>query len=97
MDGTPYEGSFNSIPPHDIESITVLKDAAANSMYGARGSVGHEIKSDAYILYGHMTNFVKPKNFSWKLSLNGTHYRNKITKLPSDYPAEGKQIGCILA
>ncbi len=31
MDGTPYEGSFNSIPPHDIESITVLKDAAANS------------------------------------------------------------------
>ena len=40
MDGTPYEGSFNSIPPHDIESITVLKDAAANSMYGARGSNG---------------------------------------------------------
>lgn len=40
VDGTPYEGAMNSIPHHDIESITVLKDAAANSMYGARGSNG---------------------------------------------------------
>ena len=40
VDGVPYEGSLNSIPSQDIESITVLKDAAANSMYGARGSNG---------------------------------------------------------
>lgn len=40
VDGTPYEGSLNSIAAQDIESITVLKDAAANSMYGARGSNG---------------------------------------------------------
>lgn len=40
VDGVPYEGSLNSISSHDIESITVLKDAAANSMYGARGSNG---------------------------------------------------------
>lgn len=40
VDGVPYEGSMNSIPAQDIESITVLKDAAANSMYGARGSNG---------------------------------------------------------
>lgn len=40
VDGTPYEGSLNSIPAQDIESLTVLKDAAANSMYGARGSNG---------------------------------------------------------
>lgn len=40
LDGTPYEGSLNSIPPQDIESLTILKDAAANSMYGARGSNG---------------------------------------------------------
>ena len=40
VDGTPYEGSLNSIPTQDIESLTVLKDAAANSMYGARGSNG---------------------------------------------------------
>ncbi|HAE24871.1 MAG TPA: TonB-dependent receptor [Prevotellaceae bacterium] len=40
VDGVPYEGSLNSIPSYDIESITVLKDAAANSMYGARGANG---------------------------------------------------------
>ena len=40
VDGVPYEGSLNSIPTQDVESMTVLKDAAANSMYGARGSNG---------------------------------------------------------
>ena len=40
VDGVPYEGSLNSISTQDIESMTVLKDAAANSMYGARGSNG---------------------------------------------------------
>lgn len=40
LDGVPYEGSLNSISPQDIESYTVLKDAAANSLYGARGSNG---------------------------------------------------------
>ena len=40
VDGVPYEGSLNSIPTQDIESMTILKDAAANSMYGARGSNG---------------------------------------------------------
>ena len=40
VDGVPYEGSLNSIPTQDIESVTVLKDAAANSMYGARGANG---------------------------------------------------------
>ena len=40
VDGVPYEGSLNSINSQDIESMTVLKDAAANSMYGARGANG---------------------------------------------------------
>ena len=40
VDGVPYEGSLNQIAPSDIESMTVLKDAAANSLYGARGANG---------------------------------------------------------
>lgn len=40
VDGVPYEGSLNQIAPNDIESMTVLKDAAANSLYGARGANG---------------------------------------------------------
>lgn len=40
LDGVPYEGSLNSINTQDIATLTVLKDAAANSMYGARGANG---------------------------------------------------------
>ena len=40
VDGVPYEGSLNSLNNQDIESLTVLKDAAANSLYGARGANG---------------------------------------------------------
>lgn len=40
VDGVPFEGSLNSINTMDIEAITVMKDAAANSMYGARGANG---------------------------------------------------------
>jgi TonB-linked SusC/RagA family outer membrane protein len=40
VDGVPYSGSMNSINPSDIESITVLKDATATALYGARGANG---------------------------------------------------------
>jgi TonB-linked SusC/RagA family outer membrane protein len=40
IDGVPYDGSISSINPQDIESMTVLKDAAANALYGARGANG---------------------------------------------------------
>ena len=33
VDGVPYEGSLNSISTQDIESLTVLKDAAANCVF----------------------------------------------------------------
>lgn len=40
LDGTPYEGDLNNINSQDIESMTVLKDAASNALYGARGANG---------------------------------------------------------
>ncbi|XP_060149167.1 tonB-dependent receptor P39-like [Globicephala melas] len=40
VDGVPYMGHLNSINPSDIESTTLLKDAAATSIYGARGANG---------------------------------------------------------
>ncbi|CAM1372314.1 SusC/RagA family TonB-linked outer membrane protein [Tenacibaculum xiamenense] len=40
VNGVPFTGSINSINPNDIESFTVLKDAAAASLYGSRGSNG---------------------------------------------------------
>ncbi|MCG8580514.1 MAG: SusC/RagA family TonB-linked outer membrane protein, partial [Bacteroidales bacterium] len=40
MDGFPVSDNFLSINPNDIESITILKDAAAASIWGARASNG---------------------------------------------------------
>ena len=40
VDGAPYDGSLNDINPSDVESMTVLKDAASTSLYGARGGNG---------------------------------------------------------
>ena len=40
LDGVPYNGNINAINPQDIESTTILKDAAATAIYGARGANG---------------------------------------------------------
>jgi TonB-linked SusC/RagA family outer membrane protein len=40
VDGAPYTSDISSINPADIESMTVLKDAAATSIYGSRGANG---------------------------------------------------------
>lgn len=40
LDNFPYDGDINAINPTDVESITVLKDAAAASIWGARAGNG---------------------------------------------------------
>lgn len=40
VDGFPYEGDFSYLNPDDILNVTVLKDAAAASIYGTRAANG---------------------------------------------------------
>ncbi|MBD0825452.1 SusC/RagA family TonB-linked outer membrane protein [Aestuariibaculum marinum] len=40
VDGFPIEGSVEDLNPYDIESVNVLKDAAATAIYGARATNG---------------------------------------------------------
>lgn len=40
VDNFPYEGDISNINPNDVESVTVLKDAAAASIWGARAGNG---------------------------------------------------------
>ena len=40
VDGAPYEASLSNISQEDIESVSVLKDAASAALYGARGAAG---------------------------------------------------------
>lgn len=40
IDGLPMEGPIANVNPYDVETMTVLKDAAATAIYGARASNG---------------------------------------------------------
>jgi len=40
VDNFPYDGDINNINPNDVESITILKDAAASSIWGVRAGNG---------------------------------------------------------
>ena len=40
VDGVPFDGDLSSLNASDIESMTVLKDAASTALYGARGANG---------------------------------------------------------
>lgn len=40
VDGVPYSGDFNQINPDDVESITILKDAASTALYGNKAANG---------------------------------------------------------
>ena len=43
IDGIPSDmGAFNALNPNEIESISILKDAAASAVYGARAPYGWE-------------------------------------------------------
>lgn len=40
VDGVPYAGSISNLNPQDIETMTVLKDAASAAIYGSRAANG---------------------------------------------------------
>jgi len=40
LDGVIFRGSMNDINPHDIESVDILKDASAASVYGSQATNG---------------------------------------------------------
>jgi TonB-linked SusC/RagA family outer membrane protein len=40
VDGVPYENALSSINPEDVESFTILKDAASAALYGSRAAAG---------------------------------------------------------
>jgi len=55
LDNFPYAGDISTINPNDIESITVLKDAAASSIWGARAGNGVIVLTTKSGKYGQAT------------------------------------------
>jgi len=67
VDGYPTELDLESINPNEIESVTILKDAAAATIYGARSSNGvivierKKAKVGRSVVNFRATTSVKPK------------------------------------
>ena len=71
VDGMPYDGDLNLINPNDIESMTVLKDAASNALYGARGANGVIMITTKR---GQNAEAKVTLDAKWGLNTNGAQY-----------------------
>ncbi|MDH6307164.1 TonB-linked SusC/RagA family outer membrane protein [Dysgonomonas sp. PFB1-18] len=84
LDGVPVEYSdLSSMNPNDIESITVLKDASAASVYGARGANGVLVVSSK-----------KPKQQKYSIAFSSSFSVDNPNRLPdmqSQY-AQGRPV-----
>ena len=81
VDGIPFEGDMNNINPADIESMTVLKDAASNALYGARGANGVIMITTKKAKLGDAVVNVDAK---WGLNTKALRNYNYITE-PGQY------------
>ena len=81
LDGVPYDGDMNNLSSQDIESMTVLKDAASNALYGARGANGVIIITTKKGNSGKAQVTVDAK---WGSNSRGTQDYNTVSN-PSQY------------
>ncbi|WP_072541751.1 SusC/RagA family TonB-linked outer membrane protein [Bacteroides mediterraneensis] len=63
------EGDINMLNPNDIENISVLKDAAASSIYGSRAPYGVILVTTKKGKAGRV-NINYNNNFSWSTAIN---------------------------
>lgn len=64
IDNFPWEGDINTLNPNDVESITVLKDAAAASIWGARSGNG------VIVITTKKGNYKQPASISLNSNFN---------------------------
>lgn len=78
LDNFPYEGDINNLNPNDIETVTILKDAAAASVWGTRAGNGVIV----------ITSKTAKYNQPFKISFNSNWGISSTTRL-MDYPVMG--------
>lgn len=81
VDGAPYDGGWNNLNPSDVESVTVLKDAASNALYGARGANGVIMITTKK---GKSENAVVTLDAKWGVNSRAAQEYDKITD-PGQY------------
>lgn len=72
------EGNMNALNPQDIESISVLKDASASSIYGSRAAFGVVLITTKRGQTGKV-NINYNNNFRWSQAINMPHVTDSYT------------------
>jgi len=76
VDGVPM--NINDVNPNDIESISVLKDAAASAIYGARAPYGVILITTKHGKAGEKIKIGYDNNISFNAPLNLPHMANSL-------------------
>lgn len=78
VDGVPFEGAIESINPGDIVNVSILKDATAASIYGARSANG------VIVITTRSGQVGKTKvNYNGTVSLKGVRDREYANRMSS--------------
>ncbi|UJP64882.1 SusC/RagA family TonB-linked outer membrane protein [Mongoliitalea daihaiensis] len=64
IDNFPYDGDLSTVNPNDVESITVLRDAAAASIWGVRAANGVIVITTKKGKFNQPTKFSFNSNFT---------------------------------
>ena len=89
VDGAPYTANLSNIPQNDIESISVLKDAASAALYGARGAAGVIIITTKK---GKTQEAVVNVDIKWGVNTRGVQDYDVITDPGQYYEAYYSQL-----
>lgn len=83
LNNFPYDGDINNINPNDVESITVLKDAAAASIWGAQAGNG------VIVITTKKGKYSQPAKFSFSSTVTVQQepdvYKDKGFMNPGDF------------
>lgn len=86
VDGYPTDLSLDLIDPNEIESVTVLKDAAAATIYGARSSNGVIIVERKKARAGNTrVNFRSTASFTPKEQYGRYRWADNAPEIVADY------------
>ena len=78
VDGMIYHGSVNDINPHDVETVTVLKDASSAAVFGASAAGG------VILITTRRGTSERPV-----IRFSARHSRSILQNIPGSYDVEG--------
>lgn len=99
VDGVPYEGELAAINPSDVQNVTVLKDATAASIYGARAANGVIVittksgrEGKTRVTYNGSVSFQPLPDMDYLKLMNSSQLIDLKRNLFNDYHAKYNQL-----